>query len=115
MSRFTFRAGKDTECQVGWDAPLETFYGQVYKVDKDGRVDVYEEKSEEKDGTIHWVGTSMNEVPTLEELEQKLRPHVQMLPRDIFRKLGLVLIHRQPMQIDKRPAYLLNQPRLPER
>lgn len=115
MSQFIFQAGKDTECQVGWDHPLETFYGQVYKVDEEGRVDVYEgEDGEEMDGTIHWVGTSPKEIKTVEDLEQRLKPHVQILPGDVFKKLKLILVDQEPMEIEDRPAGSLIQSKPPE-
>lgn len=94
MSQITFRAGINTECLVGWDPPLETFFGQVYKTDEEGRVDVYEEGGEEKDGTIHWVGATSHEIPTIDELESKLFPHVQMLPGEVRKKLNLILTIR---------------------
>lgn len=109
MSQFIFRAGKDLECQVGWDPALQTFYGQVYKTDEDGRVDVYEENGEEKDGTIHWVGTSPGEIKTVEELQDRLKPVVQILPRDAWKKLPFVPISAPPMKVEERPLFpLLN-------
>lgn len=91
MSQFTFRAGRNLECLVGWDPPLNTFYGQVYRTDSEGRID---EDEDGNDGTILWVGTEYAEVLTVDELEDRLRPIVQMLPGRIYRRLGLFLTEK---------------------
>jgi len=70
-----------TECAVGWDVPLETFFGQVYKVDEQG--ERVEETADGEDGTILWVGTEPAEIRTVDELVRLLKPHA-VLPEDIY-------------------------------
>ena len=81
MSQFIIPIDQTRQAQVGWDPPLQTYYGQVYKIDKNGeRVDIFVENDEEKDGTLVWVGTSHNEVPTVEYLQLLLHEHVTIPP-----------------------------------
>jgi hypothetical protein len=73
MSRSVFRVNDQTECAVGWDAPLGTFFGQVYKIDEQG--ERVEETEDGEDGTILWVGTKPAEIRTVDELARRLLPH----------------------------------------
>lgn len=83
MSQFIIPIDGTKGCQVGWDRPLQTFYGRVYKIDENGEpVDVEIVDGEEKDGNILWVGTSFEEIRTVEQLEILLNDHVK-IPRDI--------------------------------
>lgn len=88
MSQMVVPIDKHTECLLGWDNPLQTFFGQVYRIDEEGeRVDLYEEDCVEKDGTILWVGASVGEIATVEDLAARLRPFVE-LPRDVKDRLS---------------------------
>ncbi|MFA6391971.1 MAG: hypothetical protein WCW66_04455 [Patescibacteria group bacterium] len=73
MSRSVFRVDEKTECAVGWDDPLGTFFGQIYKVDQEG--ERVEEDEDGNDGTILWVGTKPAEIRTVDELARRLLPH----------------------------------------
>lgn len=69
-----FEVGPNVECMVGWDDPMQTFFGQVYRVDEQGeRVD---------DEAIHWVGTHNDQIRSVDHLQQLLRPHAE-LPAEI--------------------------------
>ena len=84
MSQSVFRVDDQTECMVGWDPPLQTFFGQVYKVDEeDERV---EEDKDGNDGMILWVGTRHAEIQSVDDLARKLQFHV-MLPENIRKEL----------------------------
>jgi len=75
-----FRIDGRTECLVGWDNPLQTFFGQVYRIDAAGeRVDVFEEKGEEHDGTLLWVGGRFGEIETVADLVDALKPYTMPL------------------------------------
>lgn len=86
MSQKVFKIDDQTACRVGWDPPLETFFGQVYTVDADG------EQCDGDDGapnTILWVGTKPGEIRTVDELARLLQPHA-VLPEDIRNELFAV-------------------------
>ncbi len=75
MSQNIFSVSDGVECMVGFDVPMQTFFGQVYRVDRSGeRVD---------DGMLHWVGVKMDEIRTVDHLQRLLRPHAK-IPLDIF-------------------------------
>lgn len=56
---------KVPEIVIGWDPPLQTYFGYV----KDLSID-----DDEADPIILWVGTSWREVPTVDDLVRHLRP-----------------------------------------
>jgi hypothetical protein len=57
---------------------MQTFFGQIYRVDKDGeRVDA------EEDGTILWVGRRHNEIKSVYVLATQLRPRAE-IPSKIY-------------------------------
>lgn len=84
MSQSVFRVDDTTECMVGWDPPLGTFFGQVYKIDGDGQR--VEEDEDGNDGTVLWVGASLAEIRTVDELARRLKPHA-VLPESIRKEL----------------------------
>jgi hypothetical protein len=87
MSQFIIPIDSTKEAQIGWDPPLQTYYGRVYKLDENGEpVDVEIVDDEEKDGNILWVGTSIGEIRTVEQLEILLEDHVK-IPRNIVIQL----------------------------
>ena len=79
MSQFIIPIDGNKEAQIGWDPGLKTYYGRVYSTGEP--VD-----SEEKDGNILWVGTSLGEIRTVEQLEILLKDHVK-IPRNIVIQL----------------------------
>lgn len=82
MSQQIFPVREGVEAMVGWDRMLESFFGQVYNVDKFG------ERTD--DEIIHWVGAGLPQIRTVEQLEQALKPHVERLPDDVHHELKLV-------------------------
>ncbi len=87
MSRFIIPIDETKEAQVGWDPPLQTFYGRVYKLDEHGEpVDIEIVGGEEKDSNILWVGTKPKEIRTVEWLEILLKDHL-VIPRNIVVQL----------------------------
>lgn len=53
------------EVVVGWDNPLESFFGQI--VDPD--------RPEDQDETVYWIGTTPQQISTLEDLCQAMAPY----------------------------------------
>lgn len=87
MSQFIIPIDGTKEAQIGWDPPLQTYYGRVYKLDENGEaVDIEIVDGEEKDGNILWVGTSHGEIRTVEQLEILLKDHLA-IPRNIVIQL----------------------------
>lgn len=84
MSQTIFQMDDQTECMVGWDPPLGTFFGQVYKINEEG--ERVEETEKGESGTILWVGTTPAEIRTVDELARKLKPHA-VLPKAIYDEL----------------------------
>ena len=85
MSQHLFRVNDRTECMVGWDPPLQTFFGQVYRIGEDG-CRVEDEMEDGTDATILWIGGELGAVRSVDELERKLKPHTT-LPADVREKL----------------------------
>jgi hypothetical protein len=50
------------EVFVGWDNPLETFFGQVYDRSKP-----------EAEQIIYWIGLQVGEIPTVSELDDRMK------------------------------------------
>ncbi|HSH60406.1 MAG TPA: hypothetical protein VK988_12370 [Acidimicrobiales bacterium] len=64
MSRRTAHCRLDyLECEVGWDAPLETFFGQVFDT---------RNRDDEHGGLAVWMGAAPREVPTAAALAERL-------------------------------------------
>ena len=81
MSQFVFPVSEEIECMVGWDVQMQTFFGQVYKVDENGdRLDA------EEGGTLLWVGSKNCEIRTVDELARQLISRA-IIPNDIRKKL----------------------------
>ncbi|MEJ0021506.1 MAG: hypothetical protein WDN47_02885 [Candidatus Doudnabacteria bacterium] len=79
MSQYILKIDSKTEALVGWDPPLQSYFGQIYMIDEDGeRIDIYEENGEEKDGTIFWIGATPPRIDNVEELARKLSPYVRL-------------------------------------
>lgn len=76
---------------VGWDNPLQTFFGQLYKVGEEGER-VEEDEDGNDAGTLVWVGARFAEIRTVDDLERKLQPHVKRLPEDVRKELYLIEI-----------------------
>ena len=74
----TFKVQGGMECMVGWDEPIQTFFGQVYAVNDEG------ERIE--DSTSLWVGTRIREILTVDTLVALLKPQVT-IPDEIYREL----------------------------
>lgn len=86
---FTFQVNDATECFVGWDPMLGTFFGQVYLVDAAG--ERIEEDGKGQDGTFCWVGTRPAEIRTVDHLAETLRSFA-VLPADVRAKLFVIEI-----------------------
>ncbi|MEO8637322.1 MAG: hypothetical protein ABI430_00275 [Candidatus Taylorbacteria bacterium] len=78
MSQEIFSVADDVECLVGWDVPMQTFFGQVYRVDEKG------ERAE--DEPILWVGKKPEAIRTVDHLQELLRPRT-VIPPVIRRRL----------------------------
>lgn len=99
MSRHTVEARDPDrfECIVGYDPPLDTFFGQVIdreilarlvqaqeerkRTDAEATSEVVEPdfgESEDEDYFVLWVGTTVGEVPTVEALTAALAPYVSL-------------------------------------
>jgi hypothetical protein len=77
---------------VGWDAPLTTFFAQIFSSDED------------EDEPILWLGDEPRQIPTLEMLVKEVA-EVATIPPDILE--NLVQDHDQPWSPS--PLQLLNR------
>jgi hypothetical protein len=75
VSNYVVVINDDTRVRVGWDRPLQTYFGQVFKVDKEG------EQVEERDGTIFWIGPGKERFVDLERFAEQMRPYVELSPQ----------------------------------
>ena len=103
MSRHTIEAGEPAafEIVVGYDPPLDTFFGQVIDREVRARIEHAREKreracrdalaggiepetggdaAEDQDYFTLWVGTTVGEVTTVEALTEALAPYATLTP-----------------------------------
>lgn len=104
MSRHTIEARDPDrfECIVGYDPPLDTFFGQIIDRMARARLERAQEEGERRDSAyaeatsegvgpdtgesedgdyfVLWVGTTVGEVPTVEALTAALAPYVSLTP-----------------------------------
>lgn len=90
MSRHEFQHDP-VRVAIGWDAPLATFYLQVWT----GR------EADEDDGPAIWLGTAYGEAPDPEPLIAIARQHLASMPTTIGRQLRVDQLmapprHRSP-------------------
>jgi hypothetical protein len=71
MSRHEF-AGTDPKHRVviGWDPPLQTYFGQVHNDAAD----------DEEDAIVHWVGAGIPNLPTVDDLALAMVPWCTITP-----------------------------------
>jgi hypothetical protein len=91
MSQHRFRIGGGREMLVGWDPHLGTFFAQVYPVDERGDRIEFKENSvgdEDEDATLLWVGTTLNEIRTVDQLKIRMAPYKLPAPLEelLFRE-----------------------------
>jgi hypothetical protein len=68
MSHYTLEAaGPDHEVVVGWDNQLETFFAQVW-----------DNRNEEEESPVLWVGCRRGEVPSADLLAALVRPYAEI-------------------------------------
>jgi hypothetical protein len=69
MSRYHVEAKDPSKysATVGWDSPLQTFFGQVMRKDRDRDWDM-----------ALWVGTNPREIGSIAELQEKLKPYAEI-------------------------------------
>ncbi len=79
MSRHIIQAREAArfEIIVGYDAPLHTFFAQVKDREVLARAED-DESSVDEDYFALWVGTSLNEIPTVESLANALAPYADL-------------------------------------
>jgi hypothetical protein len=85
MSRYRFTADKHTVI-VGWDNPLETYFAQVWKGKPESAANVDPRFPELGPQPALWLGGERNQVMTVEELAEHLRPYAT-LPLPIEERL----------------------------
>ncbi|WP_146221666.1 hypothetical protein [Komagataeibacter oboediens] len=79
MSRYNLSPNKeyaDLIVTVGWDAPMQTYFGQVADPDADG----------EDDDLVLWVGTASHEIPTIDRLAELVSDYA-VIATDVREKL----------------------------
>ena len=59
------------ECVVGYDAPLDTYFGQVIDLETDN----------DTERMVLWVGTSVHEITGVERLSELVAPYATLPPR----------------------------------
>lgn len=103
MSRHTIEAGEPGryEIIVGYDPPLDSFFGQVIDREVRARIEraqeeherayrealasgvgpeTNENEAEDEDYFTLWVGTTVGEVPTVDVLAEALAPYATLTP-----------------------------------
>jgi hypothetical protein len=77
MSRYDIPAhDPHYTCVVGYDPPLGTFFGQVFRL-KNGR---------QPPGVVHWLGTDLHEIPTVTDLAHAIQDYA-IIPDAIWQQL----------------------------
>jgi len=76
MSRYDieFDAANRFLCTVGYDPGLETYFAQV----RDRSID--EDASPPRDPIVFWAGTLVGELPSVERLQETIKPFVGLDP-----------------------------------
>jgi hypothetical protein len=92
MSRYRITShASRSEVIVGWDPPLETFFGQVF---------VPAAAEEDDDACVLWVGGALRALPTVAVLQECLRGYAT-LPEDVVARLHhdeVTTTQRTPLQ-----------------
>jgi hypothetical protein len=87
MSRYLIPAiHTEHRIVVGWDSPLASFFAEVTDLNVGAAIVRGECSEEEVDATILWVGTTLGELPTLEQLQTAIAPFA-ILSTDIVEQL----------------------------
>ena len=77
MSRYTIPTDRDDlEIVVGFDPPLETFFGQVFNL----------KATDDEEECLFWEGGMPTPITSLEELGRLMRPYAT-IPQEIQRTL----------------------------
>lgn len=72
MSRYEIPArDPGLSAAVGWDNPLQSYFAQVSR---------QEERDDEEDNMLLWVGAAPREVVTVEDLARHLAPFADLAP-----------------------------------
>lgn len=74
MSRHVVEGSGGIRLVVGWDPPLQTFFGQVHEGPEDGN-------------PIVWVGTDLHELYELDDLARALRGHAMAITPELALQL----------------------------
>jgi hypothetical protein len=87
MSRYLIPAIQtEHRIVVGWDSPMASFFAEVTDLNVEAAIERGESSEEEVDATILWVGTTLGELPTLEQLQASVAPFA-ILSTDIVEQL----------------------------
>jgi hypothetical protein len=87
MSRYLIPAIQaEHRIAVGWDSPMASFFAEVTDLNVEAAIERGEYSEEEVDATILWVGTTLGEIPTLEQLQASVAPFA-ILSTDIVEQL----------------------------
>lgn len=84
MSRHETKAGS-LEIAIGWDPPLQTYYGIIYDRSRDP----------EEEQIVKWVGTHLRELYEIEDLRNAMSdttwPRAFVVSRQFIDKMGATL------------------------
>src|SRR5262245_19881420 len=83
---------------VGWDNPMQTFYAQVY-----GRFDATKEEQEDP---ILWVGTTWEELTSVDALQAVIAPYVTLTPQMRLRLGAEYAARTEPTALQQRAKQL---------
>ena len=87
MSRYLIPAiHPEHRAVVGWDSPLASFFTQVIDQRIETAIEHGELSEDDADPMLLWIGTTLGELPTLEELQRAIASFAT-IPNDIVEQL----------------------------
>jgi hypothetical protein len=71
---------------VGWDSPMASFFAEVIDQTLEAAIDRGEISEDDADPLILWIGATLGEIPTLEQLQRAIASFAT-IPNDIVEQL----------------------------
>lgn len=80
-----FNPTPETECRVGWDFPLQTFFACCYLIDETGEQRDFDDNG--NSAVLVWLGADGSIIPSVDELQRQLTPNNIEIPQAIAQEL----------------------------